>query len=115
MWPPPPSAPGPAVPGAGGTSSVGAVAGSAGSAGAPSVAVGTPTVGPSNDDQRAGGAGGAALPDDLERPWMPLTMTVFALMISLGANAYLAWIALGLHGRYRELVYELRHAQSAIS
>ena len=30
------------------------------------------------------------------RPWLPLTLTLFGLFTSLGANAYLGWIACGL-------------------
>jgi hypothetical protein len=37
------------------------------------------------------------------RPWMPLTLTLMALLASLGGNAYLGYLFIGLYRRHRVL------------
>ncbi|MCO6457980.1 MAG: hypothetical protein J5I93_21970 [Pirellulaceae bacterium] len=100
LWPPPPITP----------ASTNERPGSL--AGQPTEVAKAPTAAGSAADDSSAAPPAASLPDDLERPWVPLTLTVFGLLLSLGANAYLAWIALGLHGRYRDLVYEMRRAEA---
>lgn len=45
--------------------------------------------------------------DTADRPWGALTMALVGLFASLGATAYLAWIAVGMYQRYLELADEL--------
>jgi len=47
------------------------------------------------------------------KPWTPLVLTSLALFASLAANAYLGWIAVGIHRRYRDVVSQLRQAQAS--
>jgi hypothetical protein len=47
------------------------------------------------------------------KPWTPLVLTSLALFASLAANAYLGWIAVGIHRRYRGVVSQLRQAQAS--
>ena len=37
------------------------------------------------------------------RPWTPLVLTVIALLASLGGNAYLGYLFVGLYGRYKRM------------
>jgi hypothetical protein len=39
---------------------------------------------------------------------MPLVMTTLGLFASLGANAYLSWIAWSFYERYRDLLLQVR-------
>ncbi len=41
-------------------------------------------------------------PPEPSRPWLPMTLTLFGLFASLGANVFLGWVALGLRRRCRE-------------
>jgi hypothetical protein len=43
-------------------------------------------------------------PPEPTRPWLPMTLTLFGLFASLGANAFLGWVSLGLRRRCRERV-----------
>ncbi|MFZ5831115.1 MAG: hypothetical protein ACOY3P_13580 [Planctomycetota bacterium] len=46
------------------------------------------------------------------RPWAVLTATLLALFGSLGANAYLGWVAIDWRKRYRQLVRTVGAAQA---
>ena len=48
------------------------------------------------------------------KPWMPLVLTSLGLFASLAANVYLAWIAIGIYRRYRQVVTQLRDATTAV-
>jgi len=48
------------------------------------------------------------------KPWMPLVLTSLGLFASLAANAYLAWIAIGVYRRYRQVVAQLHDATTAV-
>jgi hypothetical protein len=50
-----------------------------------------------------------------EHPWMPLVLTSLALFGSLAANAYLGWVAVGIHNRYRDMCEELHEAQASLT
>ena len=54
---------------------------------------------------------------DPERPWTPLILTTLALFASLGANAYLGWLAWSFFWRFRDAVTESARtrAQHAMS
>jgi hypothetical protein len=43
---------------------------------------------------------------DAERPWTPLILTTLALFASLGANAYLGWLAWSFFWRFRDAITE---------
>jgi hypothetical protein len=45
-----------------------------------------------------------------ERPWLPLILTAVALLVSLGANVYLAWVAWESRHRCRDLLDRLRQS-----
>jgi hypothetical protein len=45
-------------------------------------------------------------------PWMPLILTTFALFASLGANAYIAWLAWSFFWRFRQAADDLERARS---
>lgn len=49
------------------------------------------------------------------RPWSALIWTAFALFGSLGANAYLGWVAVGIYGRYRDMCDQLHDAQASLT
>ena len=38
------------------------------------------------------------------KPWLPLTFTLLGLFVSMGGNAYLSWITLGLRRQYAALL-----------
>ena len=40
-------------------------------------------------------------PPEPTQPWIPMTLTLFGLFASLGANVFLGWVALGLRRRCR--------------
>lgn len=50
--------------------------------------------------------------EPVERPWTPLIMTTLALFASLGANAYLGWLAWSFFWRFRDAVTESSRARS---
>lgn len=47
-----------------------------------------------------------------ERPWTPLILTTLALFASLGANAYLGWLAWSFFWRFRDAVTESARTRS---
>ncbi|MFV2070366.1 MAG: hypothetical protein ACC645_25655 [Pirellulales bacterium] len=49
---------------------------------------------------------------DAPEPWMPLILTTFALFASLGANAYIGWLAWSFFWRYRQAADDLERARS---
>jgi hypothetical protein len=54
-------------------------------------------------------------PAEATRPWVPLTIALFTLFGSLGANVYLGWITWGVRSRYRALVQKLDNRALEIS
>jgi hypothetical protein len=46
------------------------------------------------------------------KPWVPLVLTSLGLFMSLAANMYLGWIAMGVYRRYRDVVDQLRQADA---
>jgi len=44
------------------------------------------------------------------KPWLPLTLTLLGLFVSVGSNLYLGWIALGLWRRCRRLAVSRNNA-----
>jgi hypothetical protein len=52
---------------------------------------------------------------DEPTPWMPLILTTFALFASLGANAYIAWLAWSFFWRFRQVADDLERARSLAS
>jgi hypothetical protein len=51
--------------------------------------------------------------DEAVRPWTPLILTTLALFASLGANAYLAWLAWSFFWRYRDAITDLARSRSS--
>lgn len=45
---------------------------------------------------------------EAEKPWWPLFFTTTALFLSIGGNAYLAWMAAEFYSRYRDTIDRLR-------
>jgi hypothetical protein len=50
--------------------------------------------------------------DDFARPWTPLILTTLALFASLGANAYLSWLAWSFFWRYRDAANDLMRSRA---
>ncbi|MHB8953357.1 MAG: hypothetical protein ACYC4U_10345 [Pirellulaceae bacterium] len=50
-----------------------------------------------------------------EHPWIPLVLTSLALFGSLAGNAYLAWVAIGIYHRYRDMCEQLHEAQASLT
>jgi hypothetical protein len=46
------------------------------------------------------------------KPWGPLVLTTFALFTSLGANAYLAWLAWSFYWRFRDVANDVVRARN---
>lgn len=42
--------------------------------------------------------------EESTKPWLPLTLALLGLFVSLGANVFLVWIVTDFRGRYRALV-----------
>lgn len=47
------------------------------------------------------------------KPWLPLVFTSLALFLSIAANLYLGWIAVGVFRRYRDMAQQLHQARTA--
>lgn len=93
------------------------VAASAATPSAASPANGQPAAGsqpPASNWNQAVMPSGAGL-DGGVRPWTPLILTTLALFASVGANAYLGWLAWSFFWRYRDTANDLARARSLAS
>lgn len=54
----------------------------------------------------------AAAPEDEVKPWGPLILTTMALFTSLGANAYLGWLAWSFFWRFKDVASDVARARN---
>jgi hypothetical protein len=69
--------------------------------------------GPQGANTEPGGSSGpfaieGADPLGAGKPWLPFVLTLVALFVSIGGNAYLIWVTWATRERYRQLAAELR-------
>lgn len=67
----------------------------------------TLTFEPQSPSDHAAKASRAAAVSEEPKPWVPLVLTSLGLLVSLGANVYLGFVAWGLYGRCRRLLHQL--------